>query len=176
MVEVMKEIARLVDEGAQVVPVLSQSVSTGVTRFGTAGDWRKRLVEITSCEPLDTVELVEPLGPKRSLDIMVIAPCTGNSLAKLANGITDGPVLMAAKGALRNDRPVVVAVSTNDGLGINAKNIGQLLSTKNIYMVPFGQDAPVDKKNSLVARMNLITDTVCEALAGRQIQPVLVGR
>ena len=117
---------------------------------------------------------VEPIGPRKLFDILVIAPCTGNTMAKLANGITDGPVLMAAKAMLRNQRPVVLAISTNDGLGLNAKNLGILLNTKNVYLVPFGQDNPQQKPNSLVARVELLLDTVILALQGKQLQPVLV--
>jgi dipicolinate synthase subunit B len=174
--EVLREMQRMTQEGAEVLPVLSASVATESTRYGSPDDWRKQLFEITGRMPLETITDVEPLAPKHLLDAMVIAPCTGNSLAKMANGIIDGAVLMAAKGLLRNGRPVVVAVSTNDGLGANASNIGTLLNAKNIYLVPFGQDAPVEKRNSLVAKMELITETLCDALEGRQIEPVLVGR
>lgn len=174
--EVLQEIERLVAEGAEVIPILSHSVAHEDTRFGEASAWREKLLAITGKAPLTTVKEVEPIGPQKLLDALVIAPCTGNTLAKLANGITDGPVLMAAKAQLRNGRPVVLAISTNDGLGLNAKNIGILLNTKNIYMVPFGQDAPLVKQNSLVARMDLILDTVLLALEGKQIQPVLIRR
>jgi dipicolinate synthase subunit B len=109
------------------------------------------------------------------LDVMVVAPCTGNTLAKLANAITDGPVLMAIKAQLRNQRPVVLAISTNDGLGLNARNLGVLLNSKNVYMVPFGQDSPASKPNSLVAKMDLLVDTILHAVAGKQIQPVLIN-
>ncbi|MDI3281309.1 MAG: dipicolinate synthase subunit B [Bacillota bacterium] len=172
--EVLQEVERLVAEGAEVTPILSHSVAHEDTRFGEASAWREKLLALTGKAPLTTIKEVEPIGPQKLLDLLVIAPCTGNTLAKLANGITDGPVLMAAKAQLRNGRPVVLAISTNDGLGLNAKNIGILLNTKNIYMVPFGQDAPLVKQNSLVARMDLIFDTVLLALEGRQIQPVLI--
>jgi len=117
----------------------------------------------------------EPVGPEKTLDVLVVAPCTGNTLAKLANGITDTPVLMAAKAHLRNQRPVVLAISTNDGLGLNARNIGILINTKNIYLVPFGQDNPTGKPNSLKAQMNLIVDTILQALEGKQLQPLLLS-
>jgi dipicolinate synthase subunit B len=117
----------------------------------------------------------EPIGPKRLFDILVVAPCTGNTVAKLANGITDSPVLMGIKAHLRNQRPVVLAISTNDGLGLNAKNIGLLLNTRDIYLVPFGQDDPLGKVNSLVSQMNLILDTMQAAFEGRQLQPVLIA-
>ena len=121
------------------------------------------------------IEEAEPIGPKGYLDILLIAPCTGNTLAKLANGITDTPVLMAAKAHLRNGRPLVISVSTNDALGINLKNIGLLFNMKNIYFVPFGQDDPVKKPTSMIAHTGLIEDTLKEALEGRQIQPVIQG-
>lgn len=171
--EVMPEVQRLVTEGARVIPIVSPAVAETDTRFGTANEWIKRLQSITS-EPLITsIVEAEPIGPNSLLDVLVIAPCTGNTLAKLANGITDSTVLMAAKAQLRNQKPVVLAVSTNDGLGMNAKNIGLLLNTKNVYMVPFGQDDPYNKANSLKAHMMLIMDTVLAALEGRQLQPLL---
>ncbi|HHV64423.1 MAG TPA: dipicolinate synthase subunit B [Peptococcaceae bacterium] len=172
--EALKALKQLVEEGADITPIISYSVDQTDTRFGTAQYWKDKIREITGKEPLKTMSEVEPIGPKKSLDCVVIAPCTGNTLAKLANGITDTPVLMAAKAHLRNLKPVVIAVSTNDGLGINAKNIGTLLSLKNIYLVPFGQDDPLKKANSLVAHMEKIPETILMAFQGKQIQPVLV--
>ena len=169
--EVMK---KLVKEGADVTPIISYSVESMDTRFGKAEDWKRTFMEITNKEPIHTIPDAEPVGPQKKFDCMVIAPCTGNTLAKLANGITDTPVLMAAKAHLRNQRPLVIAISTNDGLGLNARNIGTLLITKNIYLVPFGQDSPNTKANSLVAHMHMIPDTILMACAGKQIQPVLV--
>ena len=122
-----------------------------------------------------TIPQAEPIGPKSLLDILVILPCTGNTIAKLANGITDTPALMAAKAHLRNDKPLLISISTNDALGMNMKNIGLLLNAKNIYFVPFGQDDPVKKPTSMIARTGLIEDTLKEALEGRQIQPVIQG-
>ncbi|MGQ9496909.1 MAG: dipicolinate synthase subunit B [Desulfotomaculales bacterium] len=172
--EVVKEIERLKAEGATVYPVVSHEVATLDTRFGTAQSWLETLAGITGQRVMTSIVEVEPIGPKKLFDILVIAPCTGNTMAKLANGITDGPVLMAAKAMLRNQRPVVLAISTNDGLGLNAKNLGILLNTKNVYLVPFGQDNPQQKPNSLVARVELLLDTVILALQGKQLQPVLV--
>lgn len=172
--EVMPKIQELIDQGAEVYPIVSYAVDTLDTRFGTAQKWRESLINITGKEPINTITGAEPVGPKKLVDVIVIAPCTGNTMAKLANGITDTPVLMAAKAQLRNLRPVVIAVSTNDGLGINAKNIGLLLNTKNIYMVPFGQDSPTGKPNSLKSNMDLIIDTIEHALQGKQVQPILV--
>lgn len=171
----LRQVERVVEAGADVIPILSGAVAREGTRFGTPEEWRERLAAATGKRPLETIAEVEPLGPGRLLDALVIAPCTGNTLAKLAYGITDGPVLMAAKAHLRNGRPVVLAVSTNDGLGLNAKNLGLLLNAKHIYFVPFGQDAPLEKRTSLVAREELIPDTIAAALEGRQLQPVLLG-
>jgi len=170
-VEVMKQLA---GEGADITPIISYSVDRTVTRFGQPDQWKNVLKEITGKEPLKTIPEVEPLGPQKFFNCLVIAPCTGNTLAKLANGITDTPVLMAAKAHLRNLSPLVIAVSTNDGLGMSARNVGILLSTKNIFLVPFGQDSPVQKSNSLVAHMEKIPDTILAACQGNQIQPLLV--
>ncbi|MCR4402158.1 MAG: dipicolinate synthase subunit B [Firmicutes bacterium] len=174
--EVLPEVERLVAEGAEVYPILSEKVATQNTRFGKAADIACKLEQITGKEPLCTIQEVEPLGPGKVLDALVIAPCTGNTLAKLALGVTDGPVLMAAKSTLRNGRPLVLGISTNDALGANAKNLGALLNTKNVYMIPFGQDAPESKPSSLVSDMSLMLDAIVGALEGRQIQPLLVDR
>ncbi len=171
---VLNEITKLVKEGAEVYPIVSYSISTTDTRFGKSSDFCTKLQEITGHEPIKTIVDAEPIGPNKLFDILVVAPCTGNTLAKLANGITDTPALMAIKAHLRNQFPVVIAISTNDGLGLNAKNIATLLNTKNIYLVPFGQDNPSAKPNSLVAHLDKMRDTVCLALEGKQIQPVLV--
>lgn len=171
---VMPHLQSLVQEGAIVYPVVSYSVDQMDTKFGPARQWKEMLKEITGKPVINSIVGAEPIGPEKMLDVMVVAPCTGNTLAKLANGIVDTPVLMAVKAHLRNQRPVVLAISTNDGLGMNARNIGLLLNTKNIYLVPFGQDNPQEKPNSLVARMDLLVDTVVLALAGKQIQPLLV--
>jgi len=172
--EITEVIDYLVKSGADVTPIISYSVESMDTRFGKAEDWKKRFQEITNKEPIHTIPAAEPIGPQKKFDCMVIAPCTGNTLAKLANGITDTPVLMAAKAHLRNQRALVLAISTNDGLSLNARNIGTLLITKNIYFVPYGQDNPANKANSLVAHMNMIPDTILQACAGQQIQPVLL--
>lgn len=164
----------MVDEGADLTPIISYAVESMDTRFGKAEDWKRKFAEITHKEPIHTIPDAEPIGPQKKFDCLVIAPCTGNTLAKLANGITDTPVLMAAKAHLRNQRPLVIAISTNDGLGLNVRNIGTLLITKNIFIVPFGQDSPVSKANSLVSHMEMIQDTVLAACEGKQIQPLLV--
>lgn len=174
--EVLPQIKNLVSAGAKVQPIISYAVDTMDTKFGTSEKWKTALKDITGVEPINTIVGAEPFGPKKLADIIVVAPCSGNTVAKLANGITDSPVLMAIKAHLRNQRPVVLAISTNDGLGINAKNIGLLINVKNIYMVPFGQDNPGGKPNSLKAKMELIMDTVEQALQGKQIQPVLINK
>ncbi|MFZ5592030.1 MAG: dipicolinate synthase subunit B [Bacillota bacterium] len=175
MDEVLVEIERLKNAGAEVFPVVSYSVDSTDSRFGTAAALRQKLRKTTGREVINTIVGAEPVGPEKMFDVLVVAPCTGNTIAKLANAITDTPVLMAVKAHLRNQRPVVLAVSTNDGLGMNAKNIGLLLNTKHVYMVPFGQDSPAGKPNSLKAKMDLLPDTVLLALQGRQIQPVLIS-
>lgn len=168
------QIEVLVKEGADVFPIISESVDKFDTRFGTAEDLKNKLTLITGKKPISTIVGAEPIGPKGLLDILVIAPCTGNTIAKIANAITDGPVTMACKAHLRNMRPVVVAVSTNDGLSANAKNIGTLLNMKNIYMVPFGQDDPIKKCTSLVADFDQILFAVQSALQNIQMQPILI--
>lgn len=174
--EVMPQIQKFVDAGANVIPIISHTLLTTDTRFGKAADWRKQLKERTGNDIISSIVEAEPLGPGKRLDILVIAPCTGNTTSKLANAITESPVLMAAKAQMRNCRPVVLAISTNDGLGLNMANIAKLMVAKNIFFVPFGQDAPEKKPNSLVARMDLLMETCEAALEGRQLQPVLVER
>ncbi len=157
-------------------PIMSENAYSTDTRFGRAEYFRTMLSGLSEHGIISTVAQAEPIGPKGLLDVLVIAPCTGNTLAKLACGITDSSVTMAAKAHLRNGRPVVIAVSTNDGLAANAKNIGALMARRNIYFVPFYQDDPVKKERSLVADFDLIEDTVSAALEGRQLQPFLIGR
>lgn len=173
---VMPEIEKLVKEGAEVLPIVTYTVKTTNTRFGEGEEWVKRLEEITGNKVIDTIVKAEPLGPKIPLDCMVIAPLTGNSMSKLANAMTDSPVLMAAKATMRNHRPVVLGVSTNDALGLNGVNLMRLMAAKNIYFIPFGQDAPHTKPNSMVAKMSLLRDTVLAALEGRQLQPVIIEK
>ena len=158
----------------KVIPILSEAAYATDSRFGTAEHWKTRLEEICGCPPLHLISQVEPIGPKGLLDILVIAPCTGNTLAKLAHSIADGPVTMAAKSHLRNGRPVLVAVSTNDGLAGAGENIGRLLARKHYYFVPFGQDDPLKKPTSLIADFAQIPQAMEEALAGQQIQPMLL--
>ncbi|NOU93377.1 dipicolinate synthase subunit B [Paenibacillus sp. LMG 31456] len=174
--ETMPQIQRFIDAGARVVPIVSYTILTTDTRFGTSENWQKQLKEITGNDIISSIVDAEPLGPSKLLDVLAIAPCTGNTTSKLANAMTESPVLMAAKAQMRNHRPVVLAISTNDGLGLNAMNISKLLITKNIYFVPFGQDAPTAKPNSLVARMDLIMETCEAALQGKQLQPMVIER
>lgn len=171
---VMPEIKKLITKGADVIPIVSYTVQSTNTRFGKGEEWVKKLEEMTGHQVIDTIVKAEPLGPKLPLDCMVIAPLTGNSMSKLANAMTDSPVLMAAKATMRNHRPVVVGISTNDALGLNGVNLMRLMAAKNIYFIPFGQDDPFKKPNSMVAHMPLLLDTVEAALEGRQIQPVIV--
>ena len=157
----------------ELVPIMSDTAAETDTRFGTAAQHIRRLMEITGKHVITTVAEAEPLGPKLPLDALLIAPCTGNTLAKLANGVTDSSVTMAAKAHLRNGRPLVIAFSTNDGLSGSAENIGRLLNRKNIYFVPFGQDDPAKKPRSLQADFRLLAETVEAALRGEQLQPIL---
>ncbi|MBP2001063.1 dipicolinate synthase subunit B [Paenibacillus shirakamiensis] len=172
--EIMPQIQRFVDAGAEVVPIASHTVMTTDTRFGTSANWQKQLKDITGNDIISTIVEAEPLGPSKRLDVLTIAPCTGNTASKLANAMTDSPVLMAAKAQLRTGRPVVIAISTNDGLGFNMANIAKLIVAKNIYFVPFGQDNPTGKPNSLVSRMELIPETCFAAITGNQLQPVII--
>ncbi len=158
----------------KIIPIFSHSAATLDSRFGTAREHMATAAEICGRSVLTTISQVEPLGPKKLLDALIIAPCTGNTLGKLSHGITDGPVTMAAKSHLRNGRPVVLAVSTNDALGGAAENIGRLLGRKNYYFVPFGQDDPANKPTSAVADFNQLPHTLSLALQGRQIQPILL--
>ncbi|MEG0806377.1 MAG: dipicolinate synthase subunit B [Lachnospiraceae bacterium] len=167
------EMRHLCDAGANVIPIFSFSAQSIDTRFGTAADFLADAKAITGHSPICTIKDAEPIGPKGLLDLLLIAPATGNTIAKLANAITDTPVLMAAKAHLRNQRPLVVALSTNDALGMNFRNIGALCHVKNLYLVPFGQDQAEKKPESLVAHMPLILSTIEQALDHTQLQPLL---
>lgn len=175
MDEVMPQIEKMKKEGAEIHFVLSDTVNSMDNRFYNTEDLKKMLKDISNYPLINSIVLAEPIGPQKLFDLVIVIPATGNTIAKLANGIVDTPALMAIKGHLRNQRPVVIAVSTNDGLGMNAKNIGLLLNTKNIYFVPFRQDDPLAKENSLVADMEKAVDSVIFALQGKQLQPVLLG-
>lgn len=171
--KVFTELEKLVGEGALVQTIFSDASSSIDSRFGKAEDFIRKAEEITGIKPMLTISQAEPIGPKSLLDILVLFPCTGNSLAKLANGITDTPALMAAKAHLRNNKPLLVSVSTNDALGMNMKNIGLLINAKNIYFIPFGQDNPEKKPNSMIAHTELLLPSIEAALEGRQYQPVI---
>lgn len=158
--------------GFALTPILSFSAGSLDTRFGTAKALRERLEKICGCPPIDTIEAAEPIGPKRMFDVLVVAPCTGNTIAKLANAVTDTPVTMAVKSHLRSERPVVIAVSTNDALSGSAANIGTLLNRRHYYFVPMKQDAPQAKPCSLVAEMEKLPETIESALAGCQLRPL----
>jgi dipicolinate synthase subunit B len=160
--------------GAELYPILSFNASQLDTRFMRAEDLHARLKQISGREVMDSIVQVEPIGPKKLLDLVLVAPCTGNSMAKIANGISDTPVTLAVKSHLRNGRPVVIAPSTNDGLAGNAANIGRIMALRNMYIAPFGQDDANGKPTSLVAKWMLVPDACDAALAGRQIQPMLM--
>ncbi|MDI6600928.1 MAG: dipicolinate synthase subunit B [Thermoanaerobacteraceae bacterium] len=174
--KVLPEIEKLVSKGTDVTAILSENTSKTDTRFGKADELIEKLIAITGKKPIMSIVDAEPIGPKKLFDCIVVAPCTGNTLAKLANAITDTTVLMACKAHMRNNRPVVIGVSTNDGLGINAINLGRLLNVRNIYFVPFAQDDPLAKPRSIVSKMELIEATIIEALNGRQLQPIIMAR
>ena len=172
--KVLAALGELVKEFETVIPIASEMSAFTDTRFGSADDLLEKLEELTGNEVLYDIPSVEPIGPKKLLDVLVIAPATGNTVAKLAAGITDTAVTMAAKAHLRNGGPVVIALASNDGLSAGAKNIGELLVRKNYYFVPFGQDNAIQKPCSLVADFSKITETVDAALRGEQIQPLLL--
>ena len=158
-----------------VVPIVSECTAATDTRFGKAHDLMREMERICDRRVIDSIQAAEPIGPKQLLDLLIIAPCTGNTLGKLAAGITDTSVTMAAKAHLRNGRPLLIAPSTNDGLSTSAASIGELLRRKNIYFVPFGQDDPKGKPTSLAADFSLVAEAAQAALEGRQLQPILLG-
>ena len=171
--QVFPQIEKLMELGAEVVPIVSYTVQETDTKFGNAKDHLERIKQITGKELVKTMPEAEPLGPQAPLDCMIIAPLTGNSLSKFANALTNTPPLMAAKATLRNGSPVVLAIATNDALGLNAMNLGKLLVTKNVFFVPYGQDHPYKKPDSLVSHMELIPETIDEAINGKQLQPII---
>lgn len=167
-------ILELLSRDYTVTPIFSEAAYYTDSRFGLAAEHIREATELCGTPPVHTVPQAEPIGPKKLFDILVVAPCTGNTLAKLSHGIADGPVTMAVKSHLRNGRPVLLAVSTNDGLGAAAENIGRLLNRKHYYFVPFGQDDPIGKPTSLVADFTLLPQALEKALGGHQLQPVLL--
>ena len=173
--KVIPQMKKLVDEGYKVIPIMSHTAYTTDTRFGKANDFNNEIEGICKENIIYTISGAEPIGPKQLLDVLVIAPCTGNTIGKLANGISDTSVTLATKAHLRNQRPVIIAVSTNDALGTSARNIGTLMNSKNIYFVPMEQDDYINKPNSIVADFKYIPDTVREVLATKQQpQPILL--
>lgn len=172
--KVIPVIEKIAEEGADIIPIMSEAAYFTDTRFGESEKFVESFSDITGKEIIKTITEAEPIGPKKLLDILLIIPCTGNTLAKLSHGICDSTVTLAVKAHLRNNKPVVIAVSTNDGLGTAAENIGRLLNRKNMYFVPFGQDDCVNKPNSLVADFKLAPETIKKALGGEQIQPILL--
>ena len=171
--KMFQELQKLKDAGADIYPIMSDASQTIESRFGNPDMYIAKIKEITEKEPILSISGAEPIGPKAYLDALAILPCTGNTAAKLANGITDTPVLMAAKAHMRNNKPLVISISTNDGLGMNLKNIGLLCNSKNIYFVPFGQDNYQAKPNSLVAHIDLLIPTLEMTLEHKQYQPIL---
>ena len=170
----IEQMESLVKLGAEVIPIMSYNSYNLDTKFGTASDHINKIKEITNKDIIHTIQEAEPIGPKKMTDIMLIAPCSGNTIAKLANGIIDTPVAMAAKSHLRNQRPLVIAISTNDALSGSAENIGKILNRKNYYFVPFRQDNPITKPNSLVFDSKMITETLEKALEREQLQPIIL--
>lgn len=162
----------MVDSGYEVLPIMSETAYSTDTRFGKAEDFRKEIENICGKKIMHTIEEVEPIGPKKMTDIMIIAPCTGNTLSKLASSTIDTAVTMAAKSHLRGQKPLLIALSTNDGLSGSAANMGTMLNRKNIYFVPMSQDDPIKKPNSLVAHFDLIIPAIESAIMGYQIQPI----
>ncbi len=171
---VIEELKNLVAMGAEVIPIMSENAYSTDTRFGAAADFVQQIEDITGKKVIAKINEAEPIGPKKLLDALLIMPCTGNTLGKMANGVTDTAVTMAAKSHIRNGRPVIIAVSTNDGLGASAKNIGKLMSSKHIFFVPMRQDDFSGKPCSLVADFSKAADAVKAALLNEQIQPVLL--
>lgn len=171
---VYPELQKLMDLGAEVIPIVSYTVRNIDTKFGRAEEHIQTIEKITKRRVISTMQEAEPLGPREPLDCMVIAPMTGNSMGKFANALTDSPVLMSAKATLRNRRPVVLGISTNDALGLNGVNLMRLMSSKHIYFIPFGQDNPYQKPTSLVADMTKLPEAIESALKDEQLQPVII--
>ncbi|MBR2715887.1 MAG: dipicolinate synthase subunit B [Ruminococcus sp.] len=169
----IREMKNLINMGYDVLPIMSETASSTDTRFGKAKDFIEEIENMTEKKIVNSINMAEPIGPKKMCDVLVVSPCTGNTLGKISWGITDTAVTMAVKSHLRILRPVVLCVATNDALSASAQNIGRLLNTKNVYFVPFSQDDPINKPNSLVAHFDLIPESVEYALKGQQIQPVI---
>ncbi len=171
--KILKILEKMAEQNYNIIPIFSEHGSSWDNRFHIAKEFVETVEKITKNKGIFTIPEAEPIGPKGYLDALVIAPCTGNTLAKLCNGITDSTVLMAAKAHLRNEKPLIISISTNDALGMNFKNLGQLMNTKHIYFVPFGQDNYEKKSNSMIAHVELIPQTIDAAMKGKQLQPVI---
>lgn len=170
----VRQIETLTERGYNVIPIMSPAAYSTDTRFGAAKEFTDKIKDITGNGIIHTITEAEPIGPKMLLDALIVAPCTGNTLGKLANGVTDTCVVLAVKAHLRNQRPVIIAVSTNDALGASAKNIGALMNMKNLYFVPMRQDDYINKPNSIVADFEKIPETLEAALDSKQLQPVII--
>ena len=168
------EMKKLKEAGHELLPIMSGNVYATDTRFGTAEEIREKISAVASLPIVHTIPDAEPLGPKVKLDLLVIAPCTGNTLAKLANGITDTPVTMAAKAHLRTDRPLVIALASNDAMSANLANLGKLLMRKNVFFLPLRQDDPEQKPHSLVAEFDRLSEAIAAAMDGRQLRPLFI--
>ena len=175
MTKAIEQVKVLTGVGANVFPVMSEISASTDTRFGSADYFKTTLKELTGNDIICTIKDAEPIGPKKLFDALIIAPCTGNTLSKLASGITDSCVTMASKAHLRNARPLIIAISTNDALGASYRNIGQLQNVKNIFFVPYGQDDPIKKQTSMVADFSMIKPALEAALSGVQLQPVIIN-
>lgn len=172
--KVLDNLKELVDLNYDVYPIISENIRKYDTRFGSSKEFIEKVEEITGKKVIDNIVGAETFGPQNKMDVMVVMPATGDFIAKFANGITDNPINLAVKATLRNQSPIVVAISTNDGLGINGENIMKLMNIKNIFFVPFGQDNYENKPNSLIAHYDMLLNTIEKAMEGRQLQPVLV--
>ena len=170
----ISQMNKLVELGYNILPIMSFNAATIDTRFGTAKNFQKQIENISGKEIIKTIQNAEPIGPKNMADIMVVAPCTGNTIGKMCNGITDTPATMAIKSHLRVKKPIVIALATNDALGMSGKNIAKLMNIKNIYFVPLRQDDPEHKPNSLVCDFDMLIPTIDMALLNCQIQPIFM--
>ncbi len=171
--KILNEIKNLVDKGYNIIPIITTSVKNTDTRFGKADAFIEKLQTITGNTVVDNIVSAEPIGPSNAVDIIVVAPCTGNTLSKLANAITDNAVTMVVKSHLRNNKPVVIGISTNDALGLNLFNFSKLLNTKNFFFIPFAQDNTQNKPKSLIAKWDLTEETILKAANNEQLQPLL---
>lgn len=176
MQKAIDQLDTLKKAGVNIIPIMSEMAASTDTRFGSADYFKSLITDITGNEIISSIKEAEPIGPKKLLDALIIAPCTGNTLSKLAAGITDSSVTMASKAHLRNGRPLIIAISTNDALGASYRNIGHLQNVKNIYFVPYGQDDPVKKQTSMVAEFSLIKPSLEAALSNVQLQPTIINR